>query len=77
VNDNHLDRDRLQALSRARGIANDLAAAFTHCTGCLQPACPRGILFVRVAHVLSFVFTELKCRKNGTTSRKYCVSTCS
>jgi len=53
------------------------AAAFTRCTGCLQPACPRGILFKLVVYVLSVVFMESKCRKNGTTSRKYCASTCS
>ena len=46
MNDNPLDRNRLQALSRAFGIANDPAAALTYCTASLQPTCPQGILFL-------------------------------
>jgi hypothetical protein len=33
MNDNHPDRNRRQALSRARGIANDPTATLTHCIG--------------------------------------------
>jgi hypothetical protein len=66
--------ERAQRIDR---LAIEPPASVACCTGCLQPECPRGILFMRIVYVLSLVFMEPQCPKNGTMSRKYCASICS